>query len=123
MSISYKDLQKLYNIPKQNKYRNIKVKTSDGVFDSQKELTRYYELKLLERAGEITALERQKDFTLIDKSRWGRKIVYRADFVYYKDNQLVVEDTKSVITKQMPLFKLKARLFAERYGFEIKIVE
>lgn len=47
------------------KYGSKKV-TYDGiVFDSKKEMRRYCELKLLERAGKIKDLELQKTFELI----------------------------------------------------------
>ena len=117
--LTQKDLNALYGKVKTNKYHNTKF-TADGyTWDSQREYSRYCELKLLQRAGEIWALERQKEYTLIEKSIYGRKIVYRADFVYKTANGTVVEDVKSEATKT-PLYKLKKRLLAERYGIEIK---
>lgn len=42
-----------------SKYHNKKVVLPDGtVFDSQKEYARWCELRLLERAGKITNLQR-----------------------------------------------------------------
>lgn len=47
------------------KLGNRKV-TVDGIeFDSKKEAQRYYELKLLQRAGVISELELQKEYELI----------------------------------------------------------
>lgn len=116
--LNYKDLQKLYNI-KTNKYGNKKVKDGNETFDSVAEYTRYCELKLLERAGQIKGLERQKEFILIDKSTYGRKVSYFCDFAYHdKDNNYIVEDVKSKATIT-PLYKLKKRLLAERYGIKI----
>lgn len=92
----------------------------DGyTFDSIAESQRYSQLKLLERAKAIIDLKRQVKFVLIDKSQYGREVSYIADFTYYDGNKLVVEDVKGIKTD---IFKLKARLFAERYGFEIKII-
>ena len=49
-----------------NKYGNVKTVTSDGIkHDSIKEANRWCELKLLERAGKITDLQRQVPFELI----------------------------------------------------------
>ena len=88
-----------------NKYRNKKV-TIDGItFDSIKEGKRYQELKLLERANEITELKLQVPFILLDsyvlngKKRQGIK--YIADFAYIdiKTGKYVVEDVKSSATK------------------------
>lgn len=103
---------------KQSKYHNEKV-IFDGIkFDSKKEFNRYMELKLLEKAGKISYLELQKPFVLIDKSKYGRQIVYKADFVYYDNelNKLIVEDVKGVKTD---VYKLKKRLIAEKYDIEI----
>lgn len=103
------------------KYRNIKITYNGLKFDSKKELNRYRELHLLERSGAIEGLKTQVPFILIDKSKYGRVIKYVADFTYYENGQLVVEDTKSEPTKT-PVYRLKKRLLAERYGIEIKEV-
>lgn len=117
--LTYKDLERLYGKVKTNKYHNIKVSVDGYTFDSIAESRRYEQLKLLERAKAITDLKRQVKFVLIDKSKYGREVSYIADFTYYEQNRLVVEDVKGIKTD---IFKLKARLFAERYGFEIKII-
>ena len=117
--LTYKDLQKLYNI-KTNKYGNKKVKDGNETFDSVFEHTRWCELKLLERGGFIKNLQRQVRYELIPKSKWGRALYYIADFVYEENGVVVVEDTKGVLTD---VFKLKARLFEEKYNFSIKIVK
>lgn len=100
-----------------NKYRNKKIKVGNMKFDSMKEFRRHKELKLLEIAGKITNLQGQVPFVLIDKSKHGRVIKYVADFVYYEDGKMVVEDVKGVKT---PVYRLKKRLLAEKYGIEIK---
>ena len=41
-----------------NKYRNQKVVTPHGTFDSKREYRRYQELLLLQRAGKISELRR-----------------------------------------------------------------
>lgn len=116
--------EKDYNriIGKTKKYRNEEVTTTDGKFDSKLEYYRWCELKTLERLGEIFELKRQVRFVLIDKSKHGREIVYVADFAYYKNRKLVVEDTKSKATKT-PLYRLKKRLLAEKYEIEIREIE
>ena len=99
------------------KYHNSKT-VIDGIrFDSKKEAKRYLELKILEKAGAIKDLRRQVPYVLINKSRYGRAIKYVADFVYYEYGKLVVEDVKGVRT---PVYKLKKRLMAERFGIEVK---
>ena len=93
----------------------------DGIaFDSIAEANRWCELRLLERAGKISGLKRQVSFTLIERSRYGRAVIYRADFVYAENGQEIVEDVKGVITD---VYRIKRRLMAERYGIVIREVK
>lgn len=83
----------------------------DGIrFASKKEAKRYQELKLLESKGVIKNLRLQVPFTLIEKSKYGKAVLYYADFVYAYEGQEVVEDAKGYET---PVFKLKERLMKE----------
>lgn len=103
------------------KYRNKKT-VLDGIsFDSKAEAHRYAELRLLERAGEITELKRQVRFELVPKSAYGRALYYVADFTYIEHGEQVVEDVKSTATKTR-LYQLKKRLLGERYGIRIREV-
>jgi hypothetical protein len=52
-----------------SKYNNRRTHTEDGWFDSQRELRRWHELKLLERPARSANLRRQVDFELIPKAR------------------------------------------------------
>ena len=108
-----------------NKYRAKKT-TVDGIeFDSKKESDRYRELKLLEGAGAISALELQKRYLLIpsQKDERGKTIeracYYIADFVYLENGETVVEDTKGVKT---PEYIIKRKLMLERYGIKVREV-
>lgn len=108
---------------KPSKYRNEKVEYDGITFDSKLEMKRYCELKVLEKAKEITELQRQVKFVLIDKTKDYRETSYIADFVYKdKDGKLVVEDCKSKITKTQ-VYKIKKKLMQQRYGIKIKEVE
>lgn len=101
---------------KKSKY-NAKKVTVDGItFDSKKESKRYLELKAMEKVGAIQKLQLQVPFVLIEKSKYGRSIKYVADFVYNKNGSKIVEDVKGVKT---PVYKLKKRLMAEKYGIVI----
>ena len=83
-------------------------RTMDGiVFHSEREMKRYWELKLLVRAGTIVDLELQPRFPLIVN---GAKIcTYVADF-RYKDlsGRTVIEDVKGMRT---PEYVIKSKLF------------
>ena len=77
--------------------------TIDGItFDSKKEANRYFELKMLEKAGVIADLERQVKFVLIpsQKDKKGKTIErecsYIADFYYFdkQKKKRVCEDVK-----------------------------
>lgn len=116
-----------------NKYHNKKVTTSDGIqHDSQKEARRWCELRLLERAGKITDLQRQVEFELIPTqyetyerySKKGEKLAdgvriverkcsYVADFVYVENGEKVVEDTKGMKTRDY-IIKRKLMLYVHK---------
>lgn len=114
-----------------NKYHNVKTYTSDGIqHDSQKEAQRWCELKLLQRAGKITDLQRQVKFELIPnqyecingKNKLvERKCSYKADFVYKENGQTIVEDTKTKATKTKD-FIIKKKLMLYVHGIKVKIV-
>ena len=123
-----------------NKYRNIKTEFDGIKFDSLKEARRYQELKLMERAGEITDLELQRKFMLIpvqyeatsemikrgkNKGYYKKKLVekeltYIADFVYKdKSGKQIVEDVKGVKTKE---YRIKKKLMLYLLGIRISEV-
>ena len=122
-----------------SKYRSKKVKVDGMVFASKKEADRYKELKLLEKAGEISDLRTQVKYVLIPAQReWtgdtytkGRKkgtmkpgkivereCAYIADFVYTVPGQgVIVEDTKGFRTKD---YVIKRKLMLYVHGIRIK---
>ena len=92
-------------------------RTFEGiVFHSKREMIRWQELLLCERAGEITGLERQVEFPV----KIGRKVVFRwfADFVYYdvKTKKRIVEDSKGHKTD---VYKLKKKCVEAAYNITI----
>ena len=110
-----------------NKYGNHKVTFQGMKYDSKKEAQRHYELKLLQRAGEITELKTQIPFVLLDSVniiKNGKKskqsaVKYIADFVYINDLGIeVVEDVKGYKTSE---YKKKKKIV--EHLFKIKITE
>ena len=104
-----------------NKYRNIR----QGAFDSKKERERWNELRLLERAGAITKLQRQVPFEIIPSQYRDGKCIeraakYIADFTYYENGELVVEDVKSEITRKNKDYILKRKLMLEKHNIRIR---
>lgn len=126
-----------------NKYHNKKIIKDGQVFDSLKEYRRFCELALLQRAGQITNLQRQVPFELIPAQfqeiqtgefykRGERKgqpktkriciensVVYKADFVYTEKGKMVVEDAKGFKTTD---FILKRKMMLYFHNIKIKEV-
>lgn len=104
-----------------SKYNNQKIRVGGEVFDSKREYNRWCELRLLERSGIIRDLQRQVKFRLIDSQktpeRTERPCDYIADFVYYENGKLIVEDCKGMRTD---VYKIKRKLMLEKYNISIK---
>lgn len=106
------------------KYGNQPIVVDGFRFDSIREATRWQQLRLMERAGKIERLRRQVPFELIPSQRVDGKVVeravkYIADFVYYQNDVMIVEDAKGNITKD---YVIKRKLLLWRYGIRIKEV-
>jgi len=108
------------------KYNN-KITECDGhKFHSKKEASRYLDLKILEKAGEISDLILQPKFTFpiryIHSHRLGKKATYTADFQYKeRTGEIAVEDVKSKATAKTEAYKLKKALM--KYFFDITVIE
>lgn len=112
---------------KEPKYKNRKTQVGELTFDSQLEANRYLELKMLEKAGQISDLKLQVKYTLIpsQKLRNGRKekeCNYIADFTYTDriTGEFVCEDTKGHKTKE---YIIKRKLMLWIHDIEIKEVK
>lgn len=112
---------------KGSKYKNKKVETEYGTFDSKKEHKRFLELKTMQDNGEISSLQCQVKYELIPaqyetvikqlktKSKEVQKlkehaIYYYADFRYVKDGETVVEDVKASKFFMDSVYKIKKKL-------------
>ena len=123
-----------------NKYGNRTFVDQRGIrWDSEKEYYRYVMLRQAEKQGLITSLQRQVVFTLLPaiteeqtvqlktKTKAVTKTVqqpvtYRADFVYTKDGQQIVEDVKGsprMLTKE---YLIKKKFMRGLFGIKIKEV-
>lgn len=115
--------------PTPRKYRNEPI-VVDGIrFDSKKEAARWQELKLMERAGEISELRRQVQIRL--DVGGGHICTYVADFQYQEKLtdgtwntdatwRNVVEDVKSQATRKLPAYRIKKKLVKALFGIEIR---
>lgn len=116
-----------------NKHKAVKREYNGMTFDSGRELARWQELELMQKAGEIENLRRQVPFTLanpvmlMDESGKLRKkpaIRYFADFVYWdcKKWMEVREDAKSPHLRKNPVFRMKMHLLKLFYGIDVRLV-
>ena len=108
---------------KRAKYGAVKVTVDGIVFDSKREAARYHELKLMEKAGKISALETQPEFRL---NTWHGDHGYApyvgsyiADFRYWSEGNVIVEDVKGFKT---PLYRWKKKHVEAQYGIQIREV-
>lgn len=122
---------------KGRKYRNNKIKTEGGTFDSQKEYRRYLELLYKVKECEIADLERQVKYILVPAQRepdtkgprggvkkgklLEHEVAYYADFVYkdLRTGETVVEDTKGIRTHD---YIIKRKLMLYVHGVRIREV-
>jgi len=107
---------------KANKMRNEKIRAYGRTWDSSKELSRYRELLLLEKAGLISDIVIQPYFLLLDTLRDKEtgvhaKKSYTADFSYFSktEGKTIVEDVKSKFTAKIPYYRFKIHLFLTKY--------
>jgi len=124
-------IEQLKEPPKVSKMHNEIDYRGNIRFQSKKEARRYDELMIMLRAGEIKDLRLQHDCTLQEayttpQGKRVRAIRYKADFTYYRRTApdtygyphwvLVVEDAKG---RRLETYKMKAKMFQEKYGFPI----
>lgn len=123
-----------------NKYHNKKYMRDGILFDSRKEARRYVELKAMQNAGIIQDLQIQFKFVLIPTQREESNEVYKsgknkgklkagkllekecsyiADFVYWENGKIVVEDAKGMRTKE---YIIKRKLMLYIHGIRIREV-
>lgn len=109
-------------VRKPHKY-GAKKTVVDGVkFDSKAESRRWQELVLLQRAGEISNLQRQVVYELAPKIKYDgaaratpalRMVV---DFRYHRDGVQVVEDCKGMVTEGA---RIKRHLMKSVHGITV----
>ena len=103
-----------------SKYHNKHTEQDGYTFDSLAESRRYWELKALERAGEISGLVVHPKFVLQEAVKVNgetiRAITYSPDFQYFDHNGMqVAEDVKGGKGTVTEVYKLKRKLFIVRY--------
>lgn len=98
-----------------NKYRAQPVVTDEGRFASKKEYADWCALKLREKAGLITHLQRQVKFPLTINAQLVTTFI--ADAVFFENGKRVVVDSKGV---QTPVYRLKKKLMRALLNIEVQ---
>lgn len=107
--------------PKGSKYKNKRLNVDGFTYDSKAEAHYGELLRIREKAGEVSNIERQKPFQLIAVN--GESIgSYKADFVFWDKlvNRQRVVDVKGIRT---PVFSLKKKLVEAAYRVTIECVK
>lgn len=102
-----------------SKYGNTFVKCETwGLFHSKGEYSRWCDLILLQKSGEITDLRRQVTYEFPLLTDEGKPHTYIADFVYRKTGECadITEDFKGFFTEDYLIKKSAMRYF---FGIEI----
>lgn len=102
-----------------SKFRNKPTVVGDRTFASKREATRYQQLLLLERNGELRSLRCQVVYKLEVAGIHICK--YRADFVYEElRNGVWSEITEDVKGYRTPEYKLKKKLMLACFGIDVR---
>jgi hypothetical protein len=114
--LSRDEARRAFNGAKKHKPRIVSTPTVvDGIrFQSKREANRFCELRLLEKAGEISNLGCQVPFSLLVNRM--HIADYIADFVYRRDGKEIIEDVKGHRTE---VYRLKKKLMRACWGIEI----
>jgi len=112
---------------KQSKYRNVRTVVDGITFDSKREAQYWAELKMRERAGDITELRRQVPFALFTAKATisGSHVLYEvaryvSDFVYRDRNG--VEHVVDAKGKRTAMYQLKRKWLELQSGIVIEEV-
>ena len=101
-----------------NKYNAHKVEYNGIKFDSAFELDCWQYLEQLAKEDKINNLQRQVKFNLIPANSVYRALNYVADFTFFVKDKYIVADAKGLV---LPEFKIKQKIFFDKYGNQIYI--
>lgn len=102
-----------------NKYHAVKTEYNGRTYDSKKECRRGKQLEQMQLSGQISGLEMQKKFVLLEgftyRGQKIRSVCWIADFYYFNGAEWVAEDVKSPMTRKKPEYVIKKKLFMAKY--------
>lgn len=122
MKINFKNLKNCdFGVNKKNKYNNKETVRNGIVFDSKGEAKRYEYLLDLEASNVIKDLRLQVVYQFYINEK--KLCKYIADFTYYYEGNLIVEDYKNLILAKGAVFRLKKKLMKLSYGIDIMVID
>lgn len=102
-----------------SKYNSTRTVQDGLTFDSKSEASRYSQLCLMLRTGQIKSFARQPSFIISEAG--GKTVRYRPDFIVWDGSTVWVEDVKGFSTAA---FKAKAVMFREKYPYlELRVIK
>ena len=111
---------------KESKFRSKKVVAEGITWDSKGEYARWCQLKMMQKGGLITDLQRQVSFVLapavILDGKKKPAMKFTADFSYRECGRLVVEDFKSPITAEETSFRMRLHLMKSVHDIDVQLV-
>ncbi|WP_245384542.1 DUF1064 domain-containing protein [Rhizobium leguminosarum] len=119
-SISRQEAQALLTKPKRSKYGATKTMVDGITFDSKREAAYYSELKIREKAGEVSGLALQRPFPIIINGQSVGKFLSDFAFIdHTQEDRLRVIDVKGMDT---PLSKFKRKCVEAFYQIKVEII-
>ena len=121
INLSRQEAKALLAKPKRSKYGATKTMVDGLLFDSKREAAYYSELKIREKAGEVTGVEMQRPFALLG-SNGMLMATFKADFCFWDNTagRFRCIDVKGFDT---PVGKLTRKMMKGLLGIDVEIVK
>jgi hypothetical protein len=120
VNLTRQQARALLTKPKRTKYNATKTMVDGLLFDSKREAAYYSELKIREKAGEVTGVEMQRPFALLG-TNGTLMATFRADFCFWDNtaDRFRCIDVKGFDT---PVGKLKRKMMKGLLGIDVEII-
>lgn len=120
-SISRQEARALLSKPKRSKYGATKTMLDGITFDSKREAAYYSELKIREKAGEVSGVVLQRPFPIIINGQSVGKFLSDFAFIdHTQEDRLRVVDVKGYDT---PLSRFKRKCVEAFYQIKVEVVK
>lgn len=120
INLSRQEAKALLTKPKRSKYGAQKTMVDGILFDSKREAAYYSELKIREKAGEVSGVALQRPFPIIINGQSVGKFLSDFAFIdHAQDDRLRVVDVKGYDT---PLSRFKRKCVEAFYQIKVEII-